>query len=225
MEKPFRHLGTVSVLFVAVLLISNVASTKITDLGWFVFDAGTLLFPFAYILGDVMTEVYGYKRARSVIWLGFLSACLMAITFIVVGHLPPASDWPNQASYEAILGATPRIVLASLVAYFIGSFANSFVMAKMKILTKGKMLWARTIGSTVVGEFLDTTLFVMIAFFGVLPNALLVTIIVSNYVFKTLVEVVFTPVTYAVIGWLKKREENDHYDHDTDFNPFNVRAS
>lgn len=225
MEKPFRHLGTVSVLFVAVLLISNVASTKITDLGWFVFDAGTLLFPFAYILGDVMTEVYGYKRARSVIWLGFFSACLMAITFIVVGHLPPASDWPNQASYEAILGATPRIVLASLVAYFIGSFANSFVMAKMKILTKGKMLWARTIGSTVVGEFLDTTLFVMIAFFGVLPNALLVTIIVSNYVFKTLVEVVFTPVTYAVIGWLKKREENDHYDHDTDFNPFNVRAS
>ncbi len=220
MEKSYRYLATISVLFVAVLLISNIVSTKITDLGWFVFDAGTLLFPLAYIFGDVITEVYGYKRARSTIWLGFLCTLLMAVVLIIVGKLPPAADWGNQAAYDAILGLTPRIVLASVVAYFVGSFVNSYIMAKMKLMTKGKMLWARTIGSTVAGEFLDTTLFVLIAFLGVLPNALLITIIISNYVFKTVVEILFTPLTYAIIALLKKKESEDYYDHDTNFNPF-----
>lgn len=218
--KSFKHLGTISVFFVAVLLISNVASTKIVDFGWFTFDGGTLLFPLSYIFGDILTEVYGYKRARGVIWLGFFCALMMSIIFIVVGKLPPAADWGNQAAYDAILGLTPRIVLASLVAYLSGSFSNSFILAKMKIWTKGKMLWTRTIGSTVVGEFVDSTLFILIAFWGVLPGSLLLTLILSNYIFKTLVEIVFTPATYRVVKLLKKSEDYDHYDKGTNFNPF-----
>src|SRR3989338_3994115 len=170
--KSYKYLDIITALFVAVLLISNIASTKIVDLKWFVFDGGTLLFPLSYIFGDILTEVYGYKRARGVIWLGFFMALLMSIVFIVIGKLPPASDWGNQAAYDAILGLTPRIVLASLVAYLCGSFSNSFILSKMKIWTQGKMLWARTIGSTVVGEFVDSTIFIMIAFFGILPNSL-----------------------------------------------------
>ena len=157
MNKNYRYLGAISVFFVSVLLISNVASTKIVDLKWFVFDGGTLLFPLSYIFGDVLTEVYGYKKARSVIWLGFFMALSMSIVFIVVGKLPAAADWGNQNAYDLILGLTPRIVLASLVAYSFGEFSNSIILAKMKIWTKGKMLWARTIGSTIVGELVDST--------------------------------------------------------------------
>ncbi|MEK7588878.1 MAG: queuosine precursor transporter [Patescibacteria group bacterium] len=220
MEKNYKYLGTISVFFVSVLLISNVASTKIVDFGWFTFDAGTLLFPLSYIFGDILTEVYGYKRSKRVIWLGFFMAFLMSFVFIVVGKLPPAADWGNQEAYNAILGYTPRIVFASLIAYLAGSFSNSFVMAKMKIFTQGRKLWARTIGSTVVGELVDSTLFILIAFLGVLPNSLLLTLIVSNYIFKTLVEVVLTPVTYKVVNFLKKKEGEDYYDTNTNFNPF-----
>jgi uncharacterized integral membrane protein (TIGR00697 family) len=170
--------------FVAVLLISNVASTKIVDFGWFTFDGGTLLFPLSYIFGDILTEVYGYKRARGVIWLGFFCALLMSIVFIIVGKLPASPDWPNQQAYDAILGLTPRIVIASGLAYLFGSFSNSIILAKMKIWTKGKMLWLRTIGSTIVGELVDSTFFIIIAFAGVLPTSLLVTLILSNYIFK-----------------------------------------
>lgn len=223
MEKSYKYLTALSVFFVSVLLISNIASTKIVDFGWFTFDGGTLLFPLSYIFGDIMTEVYGYKKARNVIWLGFISALVMSIVFMVVGALPPAADWGNQAAYDAILGLTPRIVLASLFAYFCGSFSNSFILAKMKILTKGKLLWTRTIGSTVVGELVDSTLFILIAFWGVLPGTLLVTLIVSNYIFKTLVEVVFTPITYKVVNFLKKKEQEDYYDTATNFNPFAVK--
>jgi len=205
---------------VSVLLISNVASSKIVDFGWFTFDGGTLLFPLSYIFGDILTEVYGYKNSRGVIWLGFFCTFVMALVFIIVGKLPPAPGWNNQAAYDAILGLTPRIVAASLIAYFCGEFSNSFVLAKMKIFTKGRWLWTRTIGSTVVGELVDSALFIVIAFLGVLPNALLVTLIISNYIFKTLVEVVFTPVTYKVVAFLKKNEREDYYDYDTDFNPF-----
>lgn len=216
----FKHLGTISVFFVAVILISNVASTKIVDFGWFTFDGGTLLFPISYIFGDVLTEVYGYKKARGVIWLGFFCALMMSIVFIIVGKLPPAADWGNQAAYDAILGLTPRIVLASSLAYLAGSFSNSIILAKMKIWTKGKMLWARTIGSTIVGEFIDSTLFILIAFWGVLPGALLVTLIMSNYIFKALVEIILTPATYKVVKFLKKEEKIDYYDKGTNFNPF-----
>jgi uncharacterized integral membrane protein (TIGR00697 family) len=148
----------------------------------------------------------------------------MSAVFMIVGALPAAPDWGNQAAYDAILGLTPRIVLASLFAYFCGEFSNSFILAKMKIATKGKWLWTRTIGSTVVGELVDSSLFIVIAFWGVLPGSLLLTLIVSNYIFKTAVEVIFTPLTYKVIGFLKKNENEDYYDHDTNFNPFAVKV-
>lgn len=223
MEKNYKYLSIISVFFVSVLLISNIASTKIVDLKYFVFDAGTLLFPFSYIFGDILTEVYGYKRSRSVIWLGFFMALLMSVVFIIVGKLPPAVGWDNQAAYDAILGLTPRIVVASLIAYFFGEFSNSFVLAKMKILTKGRWLWTRTIGSTVIGELVDSVLFILIAFLGILPNSLLITLIVSNYLFKTAVEVLFTPITYKVVRFLKQKEGEDYYDKDTNFNPFSIK--
>ena len=221
--KAFKYFTTISVFFVAVLLISNVASTKIVDFGWFTFDGGTLLFPLSYIFGDILTEVYGYKQSRKVIWLGFFSALMMSAVFYIVGQLPPAPEWGNQEAYNAILGATPRIVLASLIAYTCGSFSNSMILARMKVWTKGKYLWARTIGSTVVGELVDSTLFILVAFLGVLPPALLVTLIVSNYIFKTLVEVAFTPLTYKVVRFLKREEGEDVYDIDINFNPLKAR--
>ncbi|OGJ04844.1 transporter [Candidatus Nomurabacteria bacterium RIFOXYC2_FULL_36_19] len=219
-EKNYKYLGTLSVFFVSILLISNVASTKIVDFGLFTFDGGTLLFPLSYIFGDILTEVYGYKKTREVIWIGFFSALMMSIIFIIVGKLPAAPGWDNQNAYDAILGLTPRIVIASLFAYICGSFSNSFILAKMKLWTSGKYLWTRTIGSTVVGEFIDSTLFILIAFLGILPTSLLFTLIVSNYIFKTLVEVIFTPITYKTINFLKINENEDFYDKDTNFNPF-----
>ncbi len=220
MEKNYKYLGAISVFFVSILLISNVASTKIVDFGYFTFDGGTLLFPLSYIFGDILTEVYGYRKSRSVIWLGFFMALLMSVIFIIVGKLPPAAGWNNQSAYDAILGLTPRIVSASLIAYFCGEFSNSFILAKMKIWTGGKWLWTRTIGSTLVGELVDSTLFILIAFLGILPNSLLLTLIISNYIFKTGVEVLFTPITYKIVKFLKKEEEEDYYDINTNFNPF-----
>ena len=227
MNKPFKHLDTITGFFVAVLLISNIASTKILDFGLFTFDGGTLLFPLSYIFGDILTEVYGYSRSRKVIWLGFASAALMSVTLALVGSLPPAQGWNHQQAYEAILGTTPRIVVASLAAYWCGEFLNSYVLAKMKLLTEGRWLWMRTIGSTLAGEALDTAVFGLVAFSGVLEPPLLVTLMISNYVFKCGVEIVFTPATYAVVKRLKQIEHVDWYDRDTDFNPFrsSVRTS
>ncbi len=219
-----KHLDTITGLFVAVLLISNIASTKIVEFFWFTFDGGTILFPLSYIFGDILTEVYGYKESRRVIWIGFVSALLMSVTLIIVGAMPAAPDWTYQDSYDKILGLTPRLVAASLMAFWSGEFSNSFILAKMKVWTKGKMLWSRTIGSTVIGEFVDTSIFVLVAFWGVLPNELLVTIIFSNYIFKTGIEVLFTPVTYRVVAWLKRAEEQDAFDADINFNPFKYSA-
>lgn len=221
-KKPYRHLDTLTALFVAILIISNIASVKMVDLKWFTFDGGTLLFPLSYIFGDILTEVYGYKASRKVIWLGFFCATLMAGIFYIVGALPPDTNWPNQESYMLILGQTPRIVLGSLVAFFCGGFSNSFILAKMKILTKGKWLWMRTIGSTLVGEGIDTLLFVFIAFYGIFPMDFLWTVILSNYIFKTGVEILFTPITYLCAKRLKKAENEDYYDTKTNFNPFNT---
>lgn len=222
MPKSFKYLDVITALFVAVLLISNLTSTKIVDLGIFTFDGGTLLFPLSYIFGDILTEVYGYGRSRRVIWLGFISALLMSVTVIAVGMLPAAADWPYQEAYDQILGFTPRIVTASLIAYFAGEFSNSFTLAKLKIVTHGRWLWLRTIGSTLIGQVLDTALFIIIAFSGAAPNSLLLTLIVSNYVFKCSVEILFTPITYWVTGWLKQQEQEDYYDTHTDFNPFHL---
>jgi uncharacterized integral membrane protein (TIGR00697 family) len=209
-------------LFVAVVLISNVASTKFVKLGPFSFDGGTILFPISYIFGDILTEVYGYRRSRRVIWTGFFCTGLMAAVLAIVGALPPAQGWDNQAAYQAILGQTPRIVLGSLIAYFAGEFSNSYTLAKMKIWTGGRWLWMRTIGSTLVGEGVDTLLFVVVAFAGTMPWALLWSIIISNYVFKVGVEAAMTPVTYRVVSYLKRVEHEDVYDVGTDFNPFKV---
>ncbi len=219
-QKGFRYFEILTGLFVAVLLISNIASTKILTLWKFTFDGGTLLFPLSYIFGDILTEVYGYQKSRKVIWTGFASALLMSVVLYVVQILPPADEWGNQSAYEILLGMVPRIVLASLTAYFAGEFSNSFILSRLKIFTKGRYLWTRTIGSTIIGEGLDTLLFCFIAFYGVLPYDLLWSVIVSNYIFKCGVEVLFTPVTYAAVGFLKKREKEDHYDYGISYNPF-----
>ena len=225
MDKTYKHLDLITVAFVAVLLISNVASTKILLLGPFTFDGGTILFPLSYIFGDILTEVYGYRASRRVIWLGFTSTFLMSVIFMIVGKLPPAPGWANQEAYDKILGLTPRIVAASLIAYFAGEFSNSFTLAKMKIITSGKRLWTRTIGSTLVGEGVDTALFCTIAFLGALPGSLLGSVILSSYVFKCAFEAAATPLTYWVVGFLKRSEGVDHYDRGTDFNPFRLRET
>ncbi len=222
--KTYRYFDLIMALFVAVLLISNVASAKILDLGPFTFDGGTILFPLSYIFGDILTEVYGYRRSRRVIWTGFACAGLMAVVFAIVGALPPAQGWENQAAYDAILGWTPRIVLGSLIAFWAGEFSNSFVLAKLKVLTTGRWLWTRTIGSTLVGEGVDTLIFANVAFLGLLPPDLLVTLIVSNYIFKVGVEVLATPITYAIVTFLKRAENEDYYDRATNFNPFALAA-
>lgn len=219
----FHYYGWIIGLFVAVMLISNTVSTKILNLGWFMFDGGTILFPLSYIFGDILTEVYGYSRARKVIWIGFFSVMLMSLVYFIVGALPAADGWQFQESYNNILGIVPRIAFASLIAFFAGEFSNSYILAKLKIKTKGKYLWLRTIGSTLVGELLDTLIFVLIAFAGVMPTSLLIPIIISNYVFKVGIEILMTPVTYKAVSFLKKREGIDYYDYKTDFNPFSVK--
>ncbi len=218
--KNYKYFDLIVGLFVAVLLISNIASTKIVQIWRLTFDGGTILFPLSYIFGDILTEVYGYRKSRRVIWIGFFCAVLMSVTLGVIGIIKPAEGWDLQESYMAILGQTPRIVTASLIAYFLGEFSNSFIMAKMKILTMGKWLFTRTIGSTIVGQGVDTMVFVIIAFSGLYPAPLIISIIVSNYVFKVGLEAVFTPATYKIVHVLKKAENVDYYDYKTNFNPF-----
>ncbi|BCX05115.1 MAG: transporter [Candidatus Roseilinea sp.] len=224
--RSYRYLDVVIGLFVAVLIISNLASSaKIVTLGPFTFDGGTLLFPLSYIFGDILTEVYGYAVSRRVIWIGFAAAALFSLTVWIVGLLPSEAEWSSRVgmdAYNAVLGSTPRIVLASLIAYWAGAFSNAFVLARMKVMTQGRWLWTRTIGSTVVGQAVDTFLFVLIAFAGAMSAGVLWDIAASNYVFKVGVEVLFTPVTYAIVGWLKRAEGVDAYDAQTDFNPFRV---
>lgn len=218
--ERFKYLDLITGLFVAVLLISNIASSKIIEIWKFTFDGGTILFPLSYIFGDILTEVYGFRRSRRVIWIGFFCAALMSLTLGLVGLIKPAAGWEYQEAYMRILGQTPRIVTASLIAYFAGEFSNSFVLAKMKILTKGRWLFTRTIGSTIIGEGIDTVIFVVIAFLGVYPNNLVLLIIISNYIFKVSLEIVFTPLTYKIVGFLKRVERVDWFDYRTNFNPF-----
>jgi uncharacterized integral membrane protein (TIGR00697 family) len=219
-SSPYRYLEVVTGLFVAVLLISNVASTKFVHFGPFTFDGGTLLFPLSYIFGDILTEVYGYARSRKVIWTGFIAALLMSLTFGVVAALPP-----SNAAFSQVLGLVPRIVLASLIAYWAGEFANSYTLAKIKLVTSGRFLWARAIGSTVVGQGVDTVLFVLIAFAGLPEAPSLTTVIVSNYIFKLTVEAALLPLTYVVVNTLKRTEQEDYFDYQTNFNPFVLSSS
>jgi uncharacterized integral membrane protein (TIGR00697 family) len=221
----YRYIDLITASFVAVLLLSNIASTKIVVAGPFEFDGGTILFPLSYIFGDILTEVYGYRRARRVIWTGFVWIVLAALVLAIVDTLPAAPGYEMADAYSAILGQVPRIVLASLAAFWAGEFLNSFVMAKLKVRTEGRMLWLRTTASTIVGQGVDTAIFLSIAFLGVLPNDLLLAIFISNYIFKVGVEVILTPVTYAIINFLKRNEGVDVYDADTDFNPFHFARS
>ncbi|MBM3707665.1 MAG: queuosine precursor transporter [Actinobacteria bacterium] len=219
-SRNFRYFDLITGLFVAVLLISNIASTKIVQLWRFTFDGGTILFPLSYIFGDILTEVYGYRKSRKVIWIGFFCALLMSLTLGLIGLIKPAQGWQLQDAYMKILGQTPRIVAASLIAYFAGEFSNSFILAKMKVFTKGRWLWTRTIGSTVVGQGVDTIFFVLIAFSGVYNWNLVFLIIISNYIFKVGLEIILTPLTYKVVGFLKHKERFDFFDYRTNFNPF-----
>lgn len=221
----FRFIDIITASFVAVLLLSNIGSTKIVEVGPFTFDGGTVLFPLAYVFGDILTEVYGFRRSRRVIWIGFFWIAAAAGFFALLDVLPAAPGYELGDSFHAILGQAPRIVLASLIAFWAGEFVNSAVLARMKVLTGGRWLWTRTLGSTIVGQAVDTSLFLAIAFWGILPGALLAVVFVSNYVFKVGVEALMTPVTYAIVGKLKRVEGVDVYDRHTDFNPFRWAAN
>lgn len=210
----------VTALFVTALITANITAVKIVEVGGIQVPAGTLtLFPISYIFGDVLTEVYGFRRARQVIWLGFACNLLAVIAIWLAGVLPAASFWQDQAAYDAILGFTWRLLAASFAGYLLGEFINSIILARLKLVTRGRWLWSRTITSTVVGQFFDTTVFVLIAFSGVIPNEELRTTVLHAWLVKVAYEVLATPLTYLVIDFLKRADNTDVYDHDTRFNP------
>jgi queuosine precursor transporter len=215
---------TCAALFVTCLLTANTIAAKLLQVGGVTLTAGIVIFPLSYVLGDVLTEVWGYAAARRVIWLGFACNAIMAAAIWAGGALPAAPFWKGQAAYDEIFGLTPRILLASFVAYLVGEFANSFVLAKMKIATRGRWLWTRTIGSTVVGQALDSAVFVTLAFGGLMPWAVVMHVIAGQWIVKVAYETAATPATYAAVGWLKAREGIDTFDHDTDFNPIRLRG-
>lgn len=232
-RRHYQYYDLVMVLFVTVLLISNIlSSAKIIDLKTslgplaLAFDAGTLVFPISYIFGDVLTEVYGYRRSRRVIWAGFGANVLLGFFVWLAGVMPGEAEWQGYAgqdAYNAILGGISGLIVASLVAYFLGEFSNSYVLAKMKVWTEGRWLWTRTIGSTLVGQAVDTTVFMAIAtLLGVFPPEIMLSLIVTNYILKVGFEALLTPFTYRVVGLLKAAENEDYYDRDTDFNPFKL---
>lgn len=230
--RTYRYYEFVMAGFVTVLVCSNLigpakaAQVDLPLLGVLTFGAGTLFFPISYVFGDILTEVYGYARARRVIWVGFAALAFASFMAAVVVALPPAPFWKHQAAYEVAFGSTWRIVAASAIAYFCGEFVNSFVLAKMKIATRGRWLWTRTIGSTIAGEAVDSALFYPLAFWGagIIPNEALPTLMLAQFIMKVAVEVVLTPVTYKVVKVLKKAEKEDYYDRDTNFSPFTLKA-
>ena len=220
--RSFRYFDILLSIFIVVLLISNLVGQKICAFGPFRISGAQLLFPITYIFGDIFTEVYGYGASRRAIWLGFFASGLMALMGLITVALPPAPDWPNQQAFATVFGIVPRLVIASLIAYWAGEFANSYVLAKMKILTDGKYLWTRTIGSTVVGQLVDTTVLMFIAFSGTLGLKTIVVLIFSGYIGKVLYESAMTPLTYLVVNWLKRMESVNVFDLGTDFSPFHI---
>jgi len=227
-HRQFKYYDFVMAAFVAILLLSNVigaAKPAAISMGgeeW-VFGAGILFFPLGYVIGDILTEVYGFARARRVIWAGFAAMIFMAFMSWVVVSLPPAAGWEGQAAYDAVFGQVWRIVIASMAAFWAGEFVNSYIMARMKIWTQGKHLWLRTIGSTVAGQGVDSLIFYPLAFWGVWESKVVLVVMVTNWFLKVLWEALLTPVTYGVIGFLKKREGVDLYDESTDFSPFRIK--
>jgi hypothetical protein len=231
-KRQYRYYEFVMAAFVTVLICANligpakIAQVELPLYGTLIFGAGVLFFPISYVFGDILTEVYGYARARRVIWAGFAGLAFAAFMAWVVVSLPPASFWKNQDAYEVAFGTTWRIAGASMIAYFCGEFVNSYTLAKMKIRTAGKWLWTRTIGSTIVGEAVDSALFYPLAFYGtgIIPNEQLPKVMAFQFAAKVAVEVVFTPVTYKVVAALKRAEHEDHYDRHTDFSPFTLKT-
>lgn len=211
-------------LFLTCLLTANVIAAKLVVVGGLTLTAGIVIFPISYVLGDVLTEVWGYAATRRVIWLGFACNALMVLAIWLGGELPAAPFWRGELAYQEILGHTPRILVASFVAYLIGEFANAFVLAKLKIATQGRWLWMRTIGSTVVGQALDSVVFVTLAFAGIVPTGALAGIVAGQWLVKVVYEAAATPLTYAAVAWLKSREQVDTFDYDTDFNPVRLRG-
>lgn len=230
-QRSYRYYDFVMAAFVTVLICSNligpakIAQLDLPLLGVITFGAGVLFFPISYVFGDILTEVYGYARARRVIWAGFAGLGFASFMTTVVVALPPASFWPHQGAYEIAFGNTPRIVAASMLAYFCGEFVNSYVLARMKLATRGRWLWTRTIGSTIAGEAVDSALFYPLAFYGagIIPDDKLPLVMLAQFLAKVGVEVVFTPLTYRIVNFLKRAEMEDYYDRDTDFSPFTLK--
>jgi uncharacterized integral membrane protein (TIGR00697 family) len=227
--RSYRYYDLVMAAFVTVLLCGNLIGAakacRVSLLGWdYTFTAGVLFFPISYIFGDVLTEVYGYARARKVVWAGFSALIFAAFMSFVVVRFPPAPGWEGQAAIESVFGSTWRIVAASLVAYFCGEFCNSYVLAKLKLRTEGRLLWLRTIGSTLVGEGVDSLIFYPLAFLGVWPRELVLQVMLGNYLAKVTWEVVNTPITYRIVNFLKRAEHEDYFDRDTDFTPFSLET-
>ncbi len=220
-RRHFRYFDYVMAGFVAILLLSNlIGAAKLATVWGYTFGAGILFFPLSYVIGDVLTEVYGYANARRCVWMGFGALIFMAFMSYVVVAMPAAEGWDGQAAYESVFGSTWRIVAASVLAFWAGEFVNSFVLAKMKIITKGKHLWARTIGSTVFGQGVDSLIFYPVAFLGIWTHEQVVTVMITNWLLKVLWEAALTPVTYGVVAWFKQREGVDVYDTGIDFSPF-----
>ena len=230
--RSYRYYEFVMVAFVVVLVCSNlIGPAKIVQVDWplvgvLTFGAGVLFFPISYVFGDILTEVYGYARSRRVIWAGFAGLAFASFMAWVVVSLPPAPFWKHQEAYQVAFGNAWRISAASMIAYFCGEFVNSYVLAKMKIMTQGRWLWTRTIGSTIFGEAVDSALFYPLAFYGtgIIPNDKLPMVMLAQFVTKVVVEVVFTPVTYGIVGWLKRVEQEDYYDRETRFTPFSLKV-
>ena len=224
-RRTYRYYDLVLGAFVTVLLCANlIGPAKVASLGGITFGAGVLFFPISYLFGDVLTEVYGYARARRVVWSGFAAMAFAAFMAWVVVGLPPAQGWAHHGAYETVFGSTWRIMLASLTAFWAGEFCNSYVLAKMKIWSDGRRLWTRTIGSTVIGEGVDSLIFYHVAFLGVWTPEMLLTVMATNYFLKVMWEVLATPFTYRIVAWLKRVESEDYYDRGTDFNPFTLKV-
>jgi uncharacterized integral membrane protein (TIGR00697 family) len=225
-EKNFRYYDLVMASFVTILLCSNlIGAAKVCKVFGVTFGAGVLFFPISYVFGDILTEVYGYARSRKVVWAGFAAMAFASFMAWFILKLPAAEGWVNQAALETVFGGTPRLVMASLAAYFVGEFANSYTLAKMKIWTEGRHLWTRTVGSTVVGELIDSVVFYPLAFLGIWPTNLVIQVMISNYLIKVIWEVLMTPLTYKIVGFLKRAENEDYYDYQTNFTPFSLKTN
>jgi uncharacterized integral membrane protein (TIGR00697 family) len=220
--KQYKYLGVITMLYVTMQLVSDVTAGKLISLGGFGVSVTVLYFPITYIISDVLTEVYGYARARAVLWTVMFASILAGLTYQLAVYMPPAAGFDANEAYRRVFGIVPRVLVGGWLAVFAGDISNNYVMAKLKVVTRGKYLWVRTIGSTIVGQFVNTVLFYVIALYGIIPGDLLYQAVLAGWFLKTAVEVIFTPVTYYVVGRLKRAEKEDYYDYDTNFNPLIV---